>query len=232
MNPPPTPSPTAVKAFVITGDRNAIAKKDFTGAFDPEAKAFMQLHNIPSECRLKVDLSKGEPTRRKQVMGFLEDMRQRGYRTNTLAVFCHGFTNRVEIGFRSGRLDDLVKALQASRSHPGPLSVLLYCCSTGSGVDALGGDNGFADRLRDKLCELGEVECWVDAHVTAGHTVRNPNKRRFLGMGSRVGGTGGTYIVAPGSGQWRKWSRALQTEYRLRFHWKSVAEIHQDLEKM
>lgn len=216
---------THVKAFVITGDRNSGTKKDFTGAFDPEARKFMAMHNIPAECRLKVDLSKPEAVRKKQVLDFVADLKEKGYTTNHFAFFCHGFTNRIELGFRIVTLKDLVNALISVRNPDEYSGVILYCCSTGGGPGK-DGDNGFADKLRDAMCAAGETDCVIEAHVTAGHTVTNPNKRRYMGMGSPVGGTGGTYIVAPGSSLWRKWRNALRTDFRFQFHWMTIAQIH------
>jgi hypothetical protein len=221
---------TKVKAFVITGDRNSGTKKDFTGAFDIEARKFMALHGIPAECRLRVDLSKPEAARKKQVLDFVADMKAKGYETNRLAMFCHGFTNRVELGFRIANVQELVNALLSVRS-PGELcGVILYCCSTGGGPGK-DGDNGFADKLRDTLCQSGETDCVVEAHVTAGHTTTNPHKRRYMGMGSPVGGTGGIYLVAQGTPLWAKWRKALQTDFRFQFPWMTIAQIHDYLLK-
>lgn len=215
-----------VKAFVITGDRNSPSKKaDFKGAFDPEAKSFMRIHNIPEECRLKVDLSKPEAAKKKQVLDFIADLKAKGYRTSTIAMFCHGFSARVELGFRIANVGELVSAIQSVKIPGEYAGFILYCCSTGGGPGK-DGDNGFADKLRDAMCQAGETDCVVEAHVTAGHTVRNPNKRRYMGMGSPVGGTGGIYIVSPGSSMWRKWQRALQTDFRFQFHWMTIAQIH------
>ena len=66
--------------------------------------------------------------------------------------------------------------------------VVLYACSTAKGentaqdMEAVGGDGGFTDRLRDLLCQAGAVDYQVDAHSTAGHTMKNPYVRRFQGM--------------------------------------------------
>lgn len=216
---------TKVKAFVITGDRNSGLKKDFTGAFDPEARKFMALHNIPAECRLKVDLSKNEGTRKKQVLDFIADLKAKGYETNHIAIFCHGFTARIEVGFRIANVRELVDALKSVRNPSEYCGFILYCCSTGGGPGK-DGDNGFADKLRDTMCQAGEVDCVIEAHVTAGHTVTNPNKRRYMGMGSAVGGTGGTWIVGPNTALWRKWRNALQTDFRFQFHYMTIAQIH------
>lgn len=222
-----------VKAFVFTGDRNQ-GKPDFVGAFDPEAKGFMKLHNIPAECRLKVDLSKTEQGRRKQVMDFVKSLTDSGYRTNSFAFFCHGFANRVELGFKIANIPDLIKLVDLAtgddKDITGVFTMPLYCCSTGDGPGK-DGDNGFADKLRDALCEAGYVDCVVDAHVTAGHTTQNSMKRRYAGLGSSHGGTGGVWISAPKSNLWAKWRNALKTDFRFKFPYMDIAGIHDYLAK-
>lgn len=222
-----------VKAFVFTGNRNQ-GKADFVGAFDPEAKAFMKLHNIPAECRLRVDLDKSEQGRRRQVMDFVESLTKQGYRTNSFAFFCHGFANRVELGFKIANIPDLVKlanlAVGEDKDITGVFTMPLYCCSTGDGPGK-DGDNGFADKLRDALCVDGFIDCVVDAHVTAGHTTQNSMKRRYAGMGSKFGGTGGIWISAPKTTLWPKWRKALQTNFRFEYPYLQINEIHDYLNK-
>ena len=217
-----------VKSFVFTGDRNS-TKPDFVGAFDPEAKLFMKRWNIPAECRLKVNLSKNEQARRKQVLDFIEDLRVKGYTTDSFAFFCHGFANRIELGFKIANVPQLVNAAK-SVSTPGSniFTIPLYCCSTGDGPGKEG-DNGFADKLRDALCQVGFTNCVVDAHVTAGHTTQNSMKRRYMGMGSPVGGVGGVWIVAPGTTLVKKYKVALKTNQRFEFPYMSIGEIHTTL---
>lgn len=76
---------------------------------------------------------------------------------------------------------------------------------------------------------MGDTRCVVEAHVTAGHTTQNSQKKRYLGMGSPVGGVGGNWIVAPGTPLFVKWRKALQTDFRFKFHWLDIADIHQYL---
>jgi len=109
-------------------------------------------------------------------------------------------------------------------SQAKPLHVVLWCCSTGKPGDgtadkeaasgAPGGDNGFADKLRDELCAIGLTWCRVYAHTTDGDCTRNPNVRVFEGLGSPVGGVGGEWIVPPPStgiksALWATWRDAL-----------------------
>lgn len=221
---------TEVFAFVFTGDRNQEGKSDYVGAFDPEARAFMKLHNIPQECRLRVNLSAGEQARRKQIVDFVEDLLAKGYRTKSFAWFCHGFTNRIELGFKIANISQLVDLIKRSVPDQAETGVIvpLYCCSTASGPGN-DGDNGFADKLRDALCQAGLVNCRVDGHVTAGHATQNSMTRRYEGMGSVSGGVGGFWICAPQSPLWKAWRKSLTSKtdmFRFKFPYMPVADIH------
>lgn len=219
---------THVKAFVFTGDRNQ-GKPDYVGAFDPEARLFMTRHNIPAECRLRVNLGLGEQGRRKQVVDFVADLKNKGYTTDSFAFFCHGFANRVELGFKIANIPGLIDCIRSVAHSQDRFYVPLYCCSTGDGPGK-DGDNGFADKLRDALCQAGFTECVVDAHVTAGHTTQNSMKRRYAGFGSPVGGTGGMWIVGPKTELWSKWRSALRTgDFRHRLPYMTIADVHKEL---
>ncbi len=206
-----------ITPLIITGDRNTGGKRDYSGAFAPEALAFQRMHG--GHIR-RVDLSRSPAAMRKQVLGIIATERR-----VHVAVLCHGFVNGLQIGFRNAHVPELAKALAAA----GVQRVTLYACSTGGGAGS-DGDGGFADRLRDALCAAGSIYCRVDAHSRAGHTTRIPYVRRFEGGGSPVGGTGGTWIVAPGSKLWKPWIRALQkTDLRLRFPGMNASDVHSEL---
>jgi hypothetical protein len=127
-----------------------------------------------------------------------------------------------------------------ARSSERDVRVLLYCCSTASTIRALwgksvGGDGGFADMLRDALCENGATHCRVMGHVTAGHATRNPYVRFFDGAGSPVGGAGGTDVVRPSSKLWTAWREALNgqflagSDFRFVFPTMEIGQIHEAL---
>jgi hypothetical protein len=220
--------------LVITGDRNAVGKRDFTGAFDPEAKLFMRLYNISSNARLQVNF--GNPgfesvKRRTEVINFITNTIPNN-ELGCLAIFCHGLTDKIEVGFAKRHISDLVQALKARKTSK-EIMILLYCCSTGGTNANSTGDNTFADLLRDALCREGFVNCRVLAHTVAGHATRNPMKRFFDGMGSPVGGTGGTMIVSPNTQKtlFAKWRAALTQAdlFRFKFVTMSIADIHTHL---
>jgi hypothetical protein len=225
----------------FTGDRNQANKVDFTGAFLPEIRAFMSRHGIDAKKNhLMVALDSNEARRRKSVIDFIaKRCSEERKAPNTLVFACHGFTNRIELGFRSSHLNDFAKMLrdlhvQYGNPNESQLTVILYCCSTGSGPGE-GGDNGFADRFRDALCINGFVHCRVIGSESAGHTTMNSRKRIFEGMGSPVGGTGGVWIVQPGTPLFSKWRKALTAtntklpharNFRYEFPFMSIADIH------
>lgn len=225
----------------FTGDRNQSNKVDFTGAFLPEIKAFMATHGIDSsKNHLMVPLNVNEATKRKHVMDFIEKRSKEEKKApDTLVFACHGFVNRIELGIRSIHLNDFAKFIrQLHNQYNSPnhdkLTVILYCCSTGDGPGD-GGDGGFADKFRDALCINKFVNCRVIGSATAGHTTMNSNKRLFDGLGSPIGGTGGIWIVQPGTPLFSKWRKALTAtknklpharNFRYQFPFMTIAEIH------
>lgn len=224
-------------AIAFAPQHNTGTKKDATGAFQPEMVRWIThikdqgdtnwinhvINNRLSAAEMRADVIK-------HISEFKPDR---------IAFFCHGWKTGIQFGFGMKHVKELAKtiieadqigadlaAISGGRMHA-PI-ITLFCCLTADGP--IDGDGGFADRLRDELCIAGAVNCRVDAHTTAGHTTRNPNVRRFDGLGSPVGGMGGQHIVAPGSALWARWVKALKTgDLRFRFSAMEVAEIHEEL---
>lgn len=217
-----------MSAIVFTPDRNTPGRKDYTGAFQPEARAFARQHGLECTRIVPIDVSKPGYDRRRHVLAQLGE--RAGDEIDVVAFFCHGLRSGLhQLGFGLQQVTELAHAI--ARAAPMPrATVALYACSTGGGPGP-GGDGGFADKLRDALCVAGCVQCEVTAHDRAGHTTRLPYVRRFSGLGSPVGGTGGTWVVAPGSPLWRAWRRALagKGDLRLRFPMMSIGDIHREL---
>jgi hypothetical protein len=150
---------------------------------------------------------------------------------DALAIFCHGWPSGIQLGFGTEHTRGLAQAVKGVAAPS--LTVALYCCSTGADNDPRtndltpgpGGDGGFADRLRDELCELG-VAATVFAHANAGHCTRNPRARVFLPDERR----GGQWVVGPDSDLWPAWDRALDTtDLRLRFPFMSREQVSAEL---
>jgi hypothetical protein len=218
---------SAFNILALAPRYNTGSKKDTTGAFQPEARAFLRFVGIGDP--VLIDNRTSETDMRRQVLSALADPRICTGGEPVVAFFCHGQSRKIQFGFGLAHADLLAKAIAAGSQRA---RVVLYACNAGMDVRGapVGGDGGFADVLRDALCRVGCVDCVVDAHTTAGHTTRNPYVRRFEGRGSPVGGIGGSFIVQPGSALWRKWQAALRdTDLRFEFPFLSIGEIHNRL---
>jgi len=204
---------------------NTKGRKDATGAFQREAKAFMRLHGAKGLGLFLVDNHRCDFEMRDQV---LYAIRSEPF-IDTVAFFCHGLSKSIQFGFDTLNVDVLAKTLEERETS----RVVLYACNAAGGP-GVGGDGGFADLLRDAMCRAGAISCQVDAHTTAGHTTRNPYVRRFEGRLSPVGGVGGYYLVEPKSKLWRPWVRAMKDDkntLRYEFPFMQVGQIHERLVK-
>ncbi len=127
-------------------------------------------------------------------------------RPASVAFLCHGFEQRIQPGFERGAQ---FRALAHALGDAGTMRVQLWCCSTGGGP-GVGGDGGFADRLRD----AAEVE--VFAHVGPGHVTRRPYIRYF----AHHPGTGGEWLTPPPGepghdpATWARLRKLLTTDFR------------------
>lgn len=221
-------------ALVIIPKYNAPKRRDVTGAFRPESKRARALFGLSR--LIEFDNRQVFGLRRSEVLRKMRDFEKHGMRFNTVMVFSHGWATGIQAGFDRSKTRVFAKAIQAVMSPNADIRVPLYCCSTGDdpndrSTEASGtGENSFADQLRDALCELGAVHCFVMGHDTAGHTTRNPNSLRFAGAGSKYGGIGGFKIVTPGSRLWPKWRQALRKgDFRYRFPHMNIIDIHEEL---
>lgn len=231
-----------MNGLVFAPAHNTGRKRDATGAFIPEAKKFAEMHNG------RLVLVDNRRPKGEMVNSVLTEIERAGayhdgsccadpdhdHRLEFVAFFCHGYPHGLQFGFNLRNVDRLGEAI-ASASNP-EVIVPLYACSAASTLGWLrrrglgpGGDRGFADELRDALCEHGATFATVDAHTTAGHTTWNPNVRRFAGDGSPVGGIGGSFIVERRTPLWRPWVRALRGDLRLRFPFMPIGMIHAEL---
>jgi hypothetical protein len=217
------------KILVLAPKHNTGTKKDATGAFQPEAAAFAKRNGVPKAQVVWIDNHLSKRAMRAAVLAEIEKVKKENGPLAAIACFCHGWKTGIQFGFDKSTVGWLAQALAGARD----VRVPLYACSTAQGADgddstAVGGDGGFADLLRDALCQAGAVDCQVDAHTTAGHTSKNPFVRRFQGMGSPSGGAGGFFIVSPSQRQlFAKWRKLLASaDLRYAFPFMTVAEIH------
>jgi len=216
---------------------NTGTKKDATGAFIPEAKAFIRFFDMGSEQLYIIDNNKPAGAMKKAVFAALEKEVSEGT-LHGVAFFCHGLKDRIQFGIRKSDIIEMCRII--AKNCRDDVRVTFYCCDTGRDDDAdrtddlkeFGGDNGFADTVRDVLCSLGKSNCVVDSHTSAAHTTMNADVRRFEGMGSPLGGIGGYYIVPREKrALFAKWRAALKTDIRFQFPYWSTAEIHRVLMK-
>jgi hypothetical protein len=203
--------------LIVTPDRNSKGKRDYTGAFRPEAAAFLK-HHGRTETPVRVALDTSPHMRQVQLLGAINDSPP----LELIALFTHGLRSRLpQFGWSLSDVSEL--ALMIVMHSVPDVRVVLYACDTAAGTGP-GGDGGFADALRDETVRLGALGCQVDAHKTAGHTTRNPYVRRF---DASQQGKGGTWLVDPDGPLWRRWVRALrETPLRYDFPLLTQAEIH------
>lgn len=192
-----------MSVVAIAPMHNSPGKKDATGAFIPEAKAFAKMHHG----RLMLFDSHAPPRSRfVDVIDYLTPMRN----VEAVGFFCHGFKSGLQIGVSMRTVHVLAATLRTC----GVRTVALYACDTARDGDGdrsddvqpgPGGDGGFASALS---AAMPGVDVW--GHAVAGHATRSPWMRRF-----RDGGDG-EWAVEPKSALWAAWRRALQDDAALR----------------
>lgn len=207
--------------IVVTPDRN-VHSTDFTGAFEPESLAFMQV--VPGKHKLiRFDASRSLAHRKLDVFAELELLK--GGNFSGIAFFCHGWHNGIQAGIRTWDAHEFVRLIVNATKNgldaKNVLHVPLYCCSTAAkgeipeAASETGGDGGFADTLRDTFCAQDRPWVRVYGHTTAGHTTTNPQVRVFEGKGSSIGMAGGEALVRqppPKNPLWSVWRDALASK--------------------
>jgi hypothetical protein len=216
---------------------NTKGRHDATGAFQPEARRFIEHHGQDSSMLVLVDNRMPDKSMREKV---LSTIRQYNRSLNGIFFFCHGFKGGIQFGFRSKNVEELTAAMSTAFWFEDGV-VCCYSCDVARDADrdrydeteTIGGDGGFADLVRDGLCRAGCIYCHVDGHTTTGHTTKNPFVRRFEGAGSFIGGHGGLYIVSPGKKQlFKKWRDLLKTDYRFDYPLVGTAVIYEELQQI
>jgi len=219
--------------LVIYSSKNVKGKKDATGAFIPEAKAFAKLHGVPESNMLGIPCP-GMPAKKryKQLTDFLKTKKNIAW----IAMFGHGYSSGMQFGLKKGNLPQFVSVLKKSCTKKVKLS--LYACSTASTSkhtrqrNAPGTDNGYADQLRDHMLAHGFKGGWIDAHLTPGHTTHNPFIMRFYVEPPFEGGwdvKGGEWLVSPKSKLWKPWKKAVQNRksmFRFQFSLMTEPEVY------
>lgn len=212
---------------------NTMGRADASGAFIPGAREFLQTHRIPvnAESTLIFDNTMKLPLRKAFITRALRVPRPK---LRTVAIFCHGWKDGLQCGFRSGDVADFADVL--SRVCEGNCEkVLLYACDNGRDADSdelddlkddVGGDGGFADLLRDEFRRRGDpVTIW--AHAKEGHSFQNPFMREFKAEEA----IGGRFVIEPKSPLWPRWRRALRgSDLWARFPFMTRQALYDELE--
>jgi len=211
--------------------RDTKGKHDATGAFQPEARRFLEHHGLSPSNLVLVDNGLPKSGMREAVLARIAETRRRTSavvgETRAVVFFCHGWRKGMQFGFD---LSTVLQLAQAVKDFAGDHAVVMfYSCSVGSGP-GMNGDGGFADVLRDALCSVGAVWCSVTGHYTAGHCTMNPYANRFVGLGSAAGGIGGFTLVSRSNrALWAKWRAALKTGFRFDYPLLTAEEILKSL---
>ena len=211
------------------------APGDGYGNFGPEGNRLVKLAKSDFDYNtriVEIDAQKMDATapiaekaavtaqRRKDVIAAIhaanEDMGELG----VLVFASHGWSRGMQLGFDVNTANQLAECVYQSCRED--IKISLNECSTGSG--GIGGDGGFADVLRDKLCEAGAVDNVVDGHTSVGDAFKNPNLRRFTGDGHPHGAAGGAYLIAPTSPLFKYWVKLMRTNLRyVTWHFEAYA---------
>jgi len=185
---------------------NTKNKRDATGAFIPEARAYAKEREVDDYNVIGVDCTK-KPGHRRQVV--YDAIRAVDHITE-VAFFGHGWPSGIQFGITRDQCKELAQLLAPRTIEANDLHIVLFAClaaendirDTDVARVGPGTNGGFADVLRDELVRKGVGRGWVDAHKTAGHTTWNPYVVRFLCEDVKdpeLGAEGGAWIVAPGS---------------------------------
>jgi hypothetical protein len=212
---------------------NTSGRVDATGAFQPKAREFLQIHRVPFNADhtvvfdnvIKMDLRRSAMARA---------LRIPRPELKVIAFFCHGWKDGIQCGYRSQDVAAFAELLSGVTG--GKLEkLLLYACDNARDGDDdraddlkedVGGDGGFADKLRDEFRRRGDAVT-VFAHAKEGHTTNNPYVRVFAADES----FGGRFLVDPSDKLlWARWRRALMgTDLWARFPFMSRQALVQEL---
>lgn len=209
---------------------NSPDKKDATGAFLPEARSFLEQHEVRSAGRLVIVDNHGTPLAMRKAQ--LAPLGEEAKSVRCVALFCHGWRTGLQLGWTLANHATLGAAIAGAITENA--AITLYACDAGRDDDrdreddlhdGPGGEGGFADVLRDSIVRLRpDWRGWVDAHTTAAHTTKNPDVRRF------DSGGGSAYIVSRESPRWKRWREALREgSLRHRFPFLTRDEVHAEL---
>ena len=219
--------------LVIYSSKDTPGMNDADGAFIPQAQAFSKFYGVPKLNMHGIpcpDLTNVQ--RFDRVLKALHE--NQGIKQ--IAMFCHGWSTGLQFGLNKPNIPRLIQWLSAACVPE--VKLTLYACSTAStnkdsrNIRMPGTNNGYADKLRDKMIEVGFRGGWVDAHLQKGHTTENPFIMRFYVQPrweKDYDMPGGEWLVSPQSQLWPAWKRAIQDDngpFKYEFGQMTQAEIY------
>ncbi len=169
----------------------------------------------------------------------LRNIRQHPTPIDTFAAFCHGTRRSLGLGYNVVNAGDLAEAL-AGACRNRRLTVVLYACSCGRSywskkdisrnIGKVRNRDGFAMRLADELGQRG-VRAEVIAHLTAGHTTKNPYAVRITADPEIGTVTRTTIVQTKPRAAWRNWiDRLRNTALRFVFPFRKDSQINQEVQ--
>jgi hypothetical protein len=209
-------------------------KRDATGAFIPEAKAFAKFHGVPTENVIPVPC-RGVPRWKRRAL-VLQTLRKHT-QIETIVFFCHGHPDKIQFGFDLATNSKLANAIQDATEGAESLDIILYACSCARNprVDQKKRwyfptwdvtDGCYAEDLLDLLIYRNVPEPTIYAHYTSGHTTRNPYVLTFNVKYIE-------WMHQPFSIEWKTWVKALKGDLRFNF-WTEEGweQFHEEYEKL
>jgi hypothetical protein len=207
-----------MKALVFYQSTNRKGRHDATGAFVPEAEAFLDLHGHLGIVRVPIPHDTPRWRRRRI---FESVCKEHGDGTfDAIVYFGHGTPRGLPgLGYRCGNDGHDRMADHAAMPLHEAGKVVLFACLAGKGF-------GFADRMALSL-RFRDPKAEVIAHLTKGHTSWNP-VAEYSGRGK---GHAGLPIIGRRNALWKEWVRRLRDDqkFRLTFPFLTLTEINAQL---
>jgi hypothetical protein len=213
------------RALILAPAFDTPGRKDASGAFQPEARKFVAANGLLASVCL-FDSNRAMTDRRYEAARAIS----RSSGVHVFALFCHGWKDGIQAGWRAKDAPALADLLVLAGSPA--CTVVLYACDAARDADAdrdddrqpgPGGEGGFADLLAQAMI----ARKWsgrLFAHSTAGHTTQNPHVRTWGGDPAEHVQERGEWWIEPKSALWPAWRAALQGDLRFKFPFHTRAE--------
>lgn len=195
--------------FYTSTDRKG--KKDSTYVFAPEAKAFARLHGVSKDRLIPIPQNISVIQRRK----IFRETCKKYSDIDKIIYFGHGSKNSLPgIGMNLYNMKYCVDYIEGCAADQ--LTIVLYACLAGKNL-------GIADKLYLALQEHLYC-CKVVAHLTAGHSSKNPYAE-YSGIGKN---NSGQNIVEKTDPLWKTWMKELKENqgFRLSFPFWTKERIY------